>query len=108
MCGLSSCSEKPKELKKPKRWVPRVDESYYYLDSYNGISLGVWDNDRWDLMQLAIRNVYKTQELAQIQADKNALIAEIFNYCDERNFELAGPDYEETVYYFEYDRDEIK
>jgi len=101
--GLILCY-KSQEPEKPKKWVPKKGEVCWFINSTNDCHNTYWTDHELNLARLLIGNVYQTEELAQIQADKNALIAEIFNYCDEKGFELAGAEYEGRIYCWYHDR----
>lgn len=57
------------------RWVPDIDEEYYYLNNYNDIATQYFADDHLDKRLLEIGNLYRTKEEAEDEVKRRESIA---------------------------------
>lgn len=70
---------------KPKKWKPKFNEKYYYIDSYGDIMDSVFARDREDKYRLSINNCFETSEEAQFRLEQLKVYYELKNFADENN-----------------------
>lgn len=83
-----------KEEETNKRWKPNWGEDYFRIGVDNDdIILLKWENDFFDNKHYNARNIYKTKEEAEFEVERRKIMAELQNYADEHNGEIAHPSY---------------
>lgn len=76
------------EYVEPKggRFIPELDEEYYFIDWYHFGVVPCKHTDRdFNLNHIKFGNCYKTREEAQKALDKKILLTEIQDFADEYN-----------------------
>jgi hypothetical protein len=69
--------------KDPNRYfVPERGESYFYVTGSGTWSRAWWYDDKIDNGRLAMDNVYRTEEEAQMASDKQKLLVELKRFAD--------------------------
>jgi hypothetical protein len=87
-----------------KRWVPKREENYFFVDTYADVCSSFSTSNRGDKHLLNTGNCFPTSTEAQAHADKLKAIAKVTEYIWENDL---TSDYESRVYYlFYYSRDE--
>ena len=74
--------------KKQSRYVPKVDEEYWYVSSGGKEDYCRWRNDEYDIFRLGQNNVFKTEAEAEKHSAKHQAISEVTNYCYENDLVL--------------------
>ena len=80
---------KKKEIK--KRWKPEIDENYFRILASGYVSPDIWRNDHTDNDVYNLRNVFKTRKEAELEVERKKIMAELQDYADEHNGEIAHP-----------------
>ena len=90
LANLNKEEQEKKEIK--KRWRPNLGEIYFRINWDDIVSL-TWENDTYDNKYYNTRNVFKTIEEAEFEVERRKIMAELQNYADEHNGEIAHPSY---------------
>lgn len=85
--------EENKKKDANKRWKPNFDEDYFRIGPFDNITSLKWENDVFDNKHYNTRNVFKTIEEAEFEAERRKIMIELQNYADEHNGEIAHPSY---------------
>lgn len=85
--------EENKKKETDKRWKPNLCENYFHIVSFDNITSLEWENDVFDNKYYNTRNVFKTIEEAEFEVERRKIMAELQNYADEHNGEIAHPSY---------------
>lgn len=85
--------EENKKKYAKKRWKPNFGENYFHIVSFDNITSLEWENDVFDNKYYNTRNVFKTIEEAEFEVERRKIMAELQNYADEHNGEIAHPSY---------------
>ena len=83
--------EENKKKEVNKRWKPEIDENYFRILASGYVSPDIWRNDHIDNDVYNLRNVFKTRKEAEFEVERRKIIAELQNYADEHNSEIAHP-----------------
>lgn len=70
-----------------------MGENYFHIVSFDNITSLEWENDVFDNKYYNTRNVFKTIEEAEFEVERRKIMAELQNYADEHNGEIAHPSY---------------
>ena len=81
--------DKNKEKETDKRWKPNWGENYFRIGAFDDIVSLKWENDVFDNKYYNARSVYKTKEEAEFEVERRKIMAELQNYADEHNGEIA-------------------
>lgn len=90
LANLNKEEQEKKEIK--KRWRPNLGEIYFRINWDDIVSL-TWENDTYDNKYYNVRDIYKTREEAEFELERRKIMAELQNYADEHNGEIAHPSY---------------
>lgn len=85
--------EENKKKEVNKRWKPNFDEDYFRIGPFDNITSLKWENDVFDNKHYNTRNVFKTIEEAEFEVERRKIMAELQNYADKHNGEIAHPSY---------------
>ncbi len=73
-------------IKENKKWKPKNNEKYFYIDCYGEIDYAVFDNnDEADVYGIFINNCFKTKEDAEFGLEQIKVYYELKNFADENN-----------------------
>lgn len=89
VADINKEENKKKEVK--KRWKPEIDENYFRILASGYVSTDIWRNDHTDNDAYNLRNVFKTREEAEFEVERKKIMAELQDYADEHNGEIAHP-----------------
>lgn len=94
-----------KEVKENKRWKPKYNEDYYFVNSFGEIDCAFWSNEDEDNYRYLTRNCYKTVEEAQRHLDNIKTYYELKDLADELNNgeEIDWKDNDQNKYFIYYD-----
>lgn len=53
-----------------KRWKPKANQNYYYVDNVGGIQITTWRDIHFDDAYYSIFNCFQTREQAEAEAEK--------------------------------------
>lgn len=103
LADINKDENKKKETN--KRWKPNWGEDYFRIgvDDDDIIPLK-WENDAFDNKYYNARNIYKTKEEAEFEAERRKIMTELQNYADEHNGEIARPSY---AFWLGFDEDDM-
>lgn len=94
-----------KEEETNKRWKPNWGEDYFRIGVDNDdIILLKWENDFFDNKHYNARNIYKTKEEAEFEVERRKIMAELQDYADEHNSEIAHPS---DAFWIGFDEDDM-
>lgn len=74
---------------------------YFYIDTYGDIKKTNWLNDKYDLVRLAIGNVFLTKEDAEFEVERRKVEAELLRLGGTRDMMSLGHNGVKK-YFFEY------
>lgn len=81
-------------LKEEKRWVPKLGEEYWFVNTIGIEYQGEWENDYIDNFRLNTGNCFKTENEMEKHLEKLHAIAEVTKYCYDNDLVL-DPDWED-------------
>ena len=68
-----------------ERFVPEIDEWYFFIDTRYNISRTFHANLHTDINNINNLNTYRTKANAQFEADRNALRIDMIKFCERVN-----------------------
>ena len=83
--------QKKKEIK--NHWNPITSEKYFFTYSDGDVDSVIWTENKADKGRYGLRNVFRTKEDAEFEVERRKIMAELQNYADEHNGEIAHPSY---------------
>jgi hypothetical protein len=86
--------ERAPEKKGGRIWIPEKNKKYYVVDSTHSPCPISWNESRFDDMNLAVDDVFKTPREAEQYRQKLEALAKIKHYIAE-NFEPWEPDWKD-------------
>lgn len=96
---------------KSKRWKPKKDEIYYFVDDYmeNEVRDAVWENDGIDNKLYNIHNCFETRGEAEEHAYNLETKRLLMVFADEHNEDIDWKDYNQFKYgiYYNYEYDKL-
>ena len=96
--GIKKLHDDLAELKAKQnngRWVPKLGEYYYYIDSDLSVAPTENYNHRHDKNRMLVGNCYKTQAEAEKERDRIVAIAEVNQIIREENGDWV-PDWSDS------------
>ena len=77
-------------IKESKKWKPRLNEKYFFIDSYGDVSDEYTDHEQnaeWDDYRIFTNNCFKTKKEAEFRLEQIKVYNELKNFADENNEE---------------------
>lgn len=103
LADINKDENKKKETN--KRWKPNFGEDYFRIGvDDDDIILLKWENDAFDNKYYNTRNIYKTKEEAEFEAERRKIMTELQNYADEHNGKITHPS---DTYWLKFDEDNM-
>lgn len=95
--------------KKCKRCKPEMNEKYYYIGSDGTVGSYRYDNDKYDNRHYNLRNMFKTFEEAQFEAEKRKLLCKLQDIADENPVDWNDDGSSRKFFiYYDYNCDRLK
>lgn len=91
---LELTEEQEKEIKKflnikdGKKWKPKKNEEYWYVDSFGDTAVEISAEDSEDEYKIFSNNCFKTEEEAEFRLEQINVYNELKNFADENNDEI--------------------
>lgn len=97
------------EAEQPKRWKPKEDEPYYYLNWGGDVVICHWENDKADNWNYLTGNCFKTKEEAEEYKMQIEYTARYKNYIEEHSepIDRNDPSTHKHLAEFNYDSNKI-
>lgn len=95
VCGKVIETDKEEQKKKETKnhWKPITSEKYFFTYSNGDVDSVIWTENKADKGRYGLRNVFRTKEEAEFEVERRKIMAELQNYADEHNGEIAHPSY---------------
>lgn len=91
------------KIKELKRWKPKPNEEYYYVDCYGEVDNNWWEDGKDDNFLFLTNNMFKTKEEAEFHLEKLKIYHELKLFADENNEEIDWKNADQTKYTFLFD-----
>ena len=88
---IETDKEEQKKKETKNHWKPITSEKYFFTYSNGDVDSVIWTENKADKGRYGLRNVFRTKEDAEFEVERRKIIAELQNYADEHNSEIAHP-----------------
>lgn len=89
-------------IKDSKKWKPRLNEKYFFIDSYGDVKDEYTDHEQnaeWDDYRIFINNCFQTKEEAEFRLEQIKVYNELKNFADDNNEEIDWKNECQEKYY---------
>lgn len=90
---IETDKEEQKKKETKNHWKPITSEKYFFTYSNGDVDSVIWTKNKADKGRYGLRNVFRTKEEAEFEVERRKIMAELQNYADEHNGEIAHPSY---------------
>lgn len=90
---IETDKEEQKKKETKNHWKPITSEKYFFTYSNGDVDSVIWTENKADKGRYGLRNVFRTKEEAEFEVERRKIMAELQNYADEHNGEIAHPSY---------------
>lgn len=88
---IETDKEEQKKKETKNHWKPITSEKYFFTYSNGDVDSVIWTENKADKGRYGLRNVFRTKEDAEFEVERRKIIAELQNYADDHNGEIAHP-----------------
>lgn len=90
---IETDKEEQKKKETKNHWKPITSEKYFFTYSSGDVDSVIWTENKADKGRYGLRNVFRTKEDAEFEVERRKIMAELQNYADKHNGEIAHPSY---------------
>lgn len=88
---IETDKEEQKKKETKNHWKPITSEKYFFTYSSGDVDSVIWTENKADKGRYGLRNVFRTKEEAEFEVERRKIMAELQNYADDHNGEIAHP-----------------